>query len=173
MSYEESKEYVSVYVSTDLTDRKRIESIRDGMMWNLEAETFFKRVTPHITVLPPFMIPESNLDKFKEAVQQVRLPDNTVTVNGAAVWRNVRRPYVVMLDVDVKMGGLIRELRNEADELGGYNFKEPVSPHITLLKSKGWWESIPDTVAWRLQKEIKRNRVVQNTQIEKLKVIVN
>ena len=173
MSYEESKEYVSVYVSTDLRDKKRIESIRDGIMWNLDAETFFKRVTPHITVLPPFMIPEHNLDEFEEAVHDAKLQDYNVKVNGASVWRNIRRPYVVMLDVDAQIEDVGGELRQTAEELGGYNFKEPVSPHITLLKSKGWWEHIPDTVAWRLQKEIKRNRVVQNTEIEKLKMMVN
>jgi len=173
MSYEENKETVSAYVSTELRDKQRIETIRDNMMWNIDAETFYKRVTPHITIVPPFTIPKDKLEQFENIVKSVRLTDTYVTVNGAAVWRNIRNPYVVMLDVDVDIHDATSYLMDEAGKLEGTNFKEPVSPHITLFKSKGWWEEVPDTVAWKLQTEIKRNRTVQNTKIESLKLMVS
>lgn len=173
MTDEETKENVSVYVSTELRDKQRIETIRDNMMWRLEAETFYKRVTPHITIVPPFQLPKENIGKFREVVNQVDNGEVDVKVNGAAVWRNLRNPYVVMLDVDVDLGHTHDYLVDRASMLGGFDFKDPVDPHITLLKSKGWWEVVPHTLMMKLQKEIHTNRMVQDTQITEVKLMVN
>lgn len=173
MSNIESTQTASVYVSTELRDKQRIEVLRDNMLWNIDADTFYKRVTPHITIVPPFLIPADNIDDFKEVIDNTELEDHHVEVNGAAVWRNIHKPYVVMLDVDAQIEQMCYELVSEAKQLGGYNFKEPVSPHITLFKSKGWWETVPDTVAWKLQTEIKRNRVLPDTEIDELKLMVS
>lgn len=169
----EKDETVSAYVSTELADKAKIENIRESMMWRTDADAFYRRVTPHITVVPPFRVPRDNLTEVQGIVNSVELEDTHVEVKGAGVWPNIDTPYVVLLDVDVNLNNTRNTLISQLREVGAKRIKEPVKPHITLFKTKGFWSTIPDTLKVQLQSEIMDYRVIQDTEIEGLKLITN
>lgn len=163
----------SAYVGARLTDESRIENIRDSMINGSDGHGFYRKVKPHITIVPPFRIPEESVEDAKRIVDSIDIRDKSVEVLGTGVWKNIHKPYVVLLDIGVNYEKERNELVNGLDSVGAINFKEPVNPHITLFKTKGFWKDIPEDIKYPLQEQICKNRHIPDTEISEVKLIMS
>jgi len=161
----------TAYISITLSDEFRIRTLRESMLNHIDGEKLYKRLKPHITLIPPFQLRQGTQAKAQKAVNSLDLEGTVVRVRGASIWNSLKQPYVVMLDIDADIESSQDKLLTELRNLNAKNAEKPVRPHITLFKTKSYWDTLPDTKRAKLQTAVKRNRIVQDTEVESVELI--
>lgn len=161
-----------VYVSGSLENELQLKQLRNYLWVSIDAHEHYKRIHPHITIIPGFNVREENTDKVKKIIRQTNLRGQNIRVNRLAVYENIHKPYVVQInieyDIDEKIDNLISRLR----PISKTNIRHPVSPHITLFKTQGWWDKLPRDKREILQEEVMSTVGLRDTEISSLNIEV-
>lgn len=147
-----------VYISASVKDELRLKEMRNLIWLRTKAQEYYKKKTPHITIVPPFTVENENLDSVESIVSNYNLEGSSIDVKSLSVYENIHKPYVVQLDVQHNIHSLIDSLINELDNVAKSHMTYPASPHITLFKTQGWWDTVPDEIKRKLQDEILVNK---------------
>jgi 2'-5' RNA ligase len=160
-----------VYVSGNVKDELRIKQIRNTLWTRTNAAEYYQRKHPHVTIVPAFQVKDSDVSKVKSIVNDVNFEGENLEINTLCLYENLHKPYVVQLNVRHNMEDKIETLINDLEELTGSNLNYPASLHITLFKTKGWWDTVPVEMSKRLQDEVMFNQF-PDTQISDVRVDV-
>lgn len=158
------------YVSAKLQDTNHFTILRDSVYSKTSASCCYKKVKPHITVIPPFSIKGGHVDEVYDIVSDSPLVNRRVRIKGLSVYKNIVEPYVVLLDVDVKMEKERERILNQLDNHIVELKEEPVNPHITLFKVVSWDANIPQAIKRNIQKEIIEREIIPDTRIKSVDV---
>jgi len=143
-----------VYISASVKDELRFKQIRNLIWARTNAQEYYKKKTPHLTIVPAFGVQHENLDDVKSIVDDASFKGKDVTVDTVSVYENIHKPYVVQLNVSHDFHNEIDNLISQLEEYSHGNIRYPASPHITLFKTKGYWDTVPEDMKLRLQNEI-------------------
>lgn len=122
------------YIKAELKDRSWLTLLRDSVYSSVNAPRYYKKVNPHITIIPPFKIGDEKLDIVEQSIDKSDLDGKDVHIKSLSVWKNIMEPRVVMLDVDVDLSSSRDMLLNVLGENSATIYSDPVDPHITLMK---------------------------------------
>jgi len=147
-----------VYVSGKVKDELVFKQIRDVLWIRIDAREYYKKANPHLTLIPQFSVKDEDLDEVKSIINSKNFEGEELNVKTLSVYENIHEPYVVQLDIGHSMRDKIESLIDELSEYSKTTIKDPASLHITLFKTKGWWDDIPKDVKVRIQQEIMMNR---------------
>ena len=161
-----------VYVSGKLEDELQIKQLRNYIWVATNASEYYKKKDPHITIVPAFDVPDQHLSKVKEIINQKRFKGEHIDVNTLSVYENIHKPYVVQLDAEHSMHSKIQRLIRELQPYAERDIRDPPSPHITLFKTQGWWDTVPDEVKVAIQFEVMSNVGIRDTEIRGVKTEV-
>jgi 2'-5' RNA ligase len=161
------------YISAQIENELQVRSQRD-IIWNIiNASRYYKKVDPHITVIPPFTVKEGHEEDVKNLVEQTDIQGQPVKMEKIDVYENIDEPYVVLLRVDVDIHEDRNWLMEKLPEHTKGNMVEPVTPHITLFKTLGFWDKVPDKMSEKLKREIESRPPVSDTKIRAVEVEFN
>lgn len=149
-----------------------MKQLRDYLWVVLDAREYYKKKTPHLTLVPGFTVDKNDLPEVKRIISDKDFRRKKVRVNTLSVYENLHKPYVVQLKVDYDIHDEITELVEELRPYAKGKVREPTSPHITLFKTTGWWDTIPREKRSRLQEEIVSTAGIRDTEISSVKVSV-
>lgn len=156
------------YISAKLEDDLRLRSLRDEVYNCVNGSKYYKKVDPHITVIPPFNVKSGCEEEVENIVNDSKVTGNKVEINNLAVWENISKPYVVMLDVSVDLSDERDRLLEELKPIAAGKVTNPVRPHITLFKTGEWYENHPEKTRRSIQREIIDRTSFQDTKIHKV-----
>lgn len=157
------------YVEAKLEHSSRIKQIRDGIYNEFMASDKYRKIEPHITIIPPFYIPEDNIHEIHQLINNITLDDPTVQVKGASVWQSLNNPRVVLLDVDVDLSQVRTTIQQALKTYDADLIHEPVNAHITLFKCDNGY-TIDQTSTDQLRELIWKHRDQWETEITYLDV---
>lgn len=125
------------YIEAKLSHSNRIRQLRDKLFEKFIASNKYRKVEPHITILPPFTIPQQKVHPLTQKLDTLPLKETPVTINGLSVWPSLNNPRVILLDVTVALdlSYYRKELLDILHTAGAKIKHEPVSAHITLFKA--------------------------------------
>lgn len=153
------------YIEAKLAHSSRIERIRDNLYDKFIESDKYKKVDPHLTIIPPFNIPEDNLSDIHEEVSNMNLENMEVKVNGLSIWPSLKNPRVVLLDVEAKLTQVRETLKEYLKQYKAELEYEPVNAHITLFKTDNGY-NLSDEATSQLQELIQNNRNQWETNIK-------
>lgn len=162
------------YISAKPENSIWIKTLRDEISVITEASPHYSKVSPHITVVPPFSLKDENREEVTKLAKQTGLEGKRVKINGLSVYSNIHNPLVLMLDIDVDMNGEREHLISQIKDYTNGSIKDPVDPHITLMKVKGRSKDlaediqIPNEVKKRIQREILYRSTFKDTKIDRV-----
>lgn len=158
------------YVYATVEEELRIKELRD-VLWNvIDAGRFYKKKDPHITVIPPFSVMGGHKKDVLEIVGSELVSDKKVEIETIGVYENIHIPYVVLLRVNADVYSIADNLRPRLERYTDNGVPEPVTPHITLFKTQGWWDEIDDELKDELQQEIMHRNTIRDTTMDRLYV---
>lgn len=161
------------YVSAKLKDELPLREQRDTI-WNvINGSAYYKKVDPHITVIPPFTMKEGHEKDVKREVEQVDLKGTEVRMKEVDVYESIDKPYVVLVQVDTEIREKQLSLKESLEQYANGGIIQPPEPHITLFKTLGFWDDLPDGLSSRLEREINNRRPVRDTEIRSVTADVN
>lgn len=158
------------YISAKLQDEMWIRRLRDDLYSLTGARLYYRKVNPHITVIPPFTFDGQKENEVRELVNDCPLKGRDVNVNGLSVWKNIDEPFVVMLDVDVEMQDVRDRMMTKLRNGLSANVSEPVDPHVTLFKTTGDWDDVSSDIKDSIEREIERRKTFKDTEIKKVEL---
>lgn len=164
--------YERAYVRANLADEPRMERHRNKAFNIVDGHQFYKKVKPHITVVPPFYYEENRIDELRELVSDNSIKGESVEFGGFTVWKNLSNPEYLILDTDVNMRSEQISLLDSIRESGGQYMKTPVSPHMTLLKSNNTWNFPTPSLKRDIQSCVPEFDSVSSTEISSVEVVV-
>lgn len=159
------------YITSHLENEQRIKRLRNDLWGVVDMSSHYMKVDPHITVIPPFRYPEGVEDDIRDMTEDSPLVGRDVDVHRIGVYKNIHKPFVVLLDVSVDMEDEREKLYEELLQLSEGKIPEPVRPHITLFKTKGWWSDIDEQTKKVIQNEIRYRTTLRDTKITEVKPI--
>jgi len=134
-----------------------------------EADGYFRKSSPHITLFKRFKIEDSDESKVKEIVRNNDIDIDSMESYGLSSGNSLTSPRAIFIDVDLDIQD---ELETLAPKLENYA-KTPVKPitdhHITLLKSRKWWDELPESMQKCLDREIQHHTPRQNIGIDRVR----
>lgn len=153
------------YIEAKLANSSRIERIRDNLYNKFLESDKYRKVEPHLTIIPQFNIPRENICDIHNLVSNMNLEHMEIEINGLSVWPSLKNPRVVLLDVEADLSQaretLKKALRNYKAEL----INKPVNAHITLFKTDNGYELSQEATS-QLQELIWDNRNQWSTHIK-------
>lgn len=161
------------YISAQVENELEVRHQRD-IIWNIiNATPYYKKVDPHITVIPPFTVKEGHEEDVKSLVEQTDIQGQPVKMEKIDVYEDIDEPYVVLLRVDVDIHEDRDWLMEKLPEHTKGGIVEPVTPHITLFKTLGFWDEVPDKMSEKLKREVESRPPVSDTKIRAVDVEFN
>lgn len=157
-----------VYVSGRLTNELRLKQLRNYLWAAIDARKYYKKKEPHITIIPGFAAKDGRLEKVESIINNHEFSNRHIKVNTLSVYENIHKPYVVQLDVEHEFHKEIKQLISKLQRHAKTDITYPNSPHITLFKTEGWWDTIPRENRKRLQEEIISNVGIRDTRLSKI-----
>lgn len=161
-----------VYVSGRLTNELQLKQLRNYLWVATDAHEYYKKKDPHITLIPGFSAKEGHIEDVRDVIENYRFSNTKVTVRTLSVYENIHKPYVVQLDVEHNFHNEIEELIDQLSEYAKTDIDYPDSPHITLYKTEGWWDTIPRDKRKRLQEEIMCSVGIRDTELSRIEMKV-
>jgi len=161
-----------VYVSGRISDELQYKQLRNYLWVATGAEEYYKKKEPHMTIVPGFSVEDRHIGDVKNEVNSAPFINKKVEVNSLSVYENIHKPYVVQLDVNHDFHSEIDSLMNRLQPYAKSEINKPVSAHITLFKTQGWWDTIPKPKRKKLQQEVMSTVGLRDTEISSLKVKV-
>lgn len=160
-----------VYVSGNVKDELRIKQIRNILWTRTNAQEFYHKKHPHLTLVPAFAVKEEDVDDVKSVVENAGFEGEKLQINTLCLYENLHKPYVVQLNIEHNMRDKIDSLVEDLEPYSTTNITYPASLHITLFKTEGWWDTVPRSMKKRLQDEVMLNQL-PNTEISEVEVDV-
>jgi 2'-5' RNA ligase len=156
------------YISAKLEHDLRLRSLRDRLYNCIDGSKYYRKIDPHITVIPPFNIKDGHEEEVQELVDKSSLTGKEVVINSLAVWENISKPYVVMLNISIDMEEERERLLDGLEGMTVNDIPQPVRPHITLFKTGEWYESHPERTKESIQQEIMDRNRFMDTKVHKV-----
>lgn len=168
----EMEDYKRAYVRANLADEPRMERHRNKAFKIVGGHNFYKKVKPHITVIPPFYYKDDSIDELRDIVSDNNIEGENVEFNGFTVWEHISNPEYLFLDAEVDMRSEQISLLDTIRDHGGQYMKTPVSPHMTMLKTNRTWEYPTPSLKRDIQECVPEFSSVSSTEISSLEVVV-
>lgn len=159
-----------VYISAEVTDKLRLIALRDELYEFIDAPLYYRKVSPHITIIPQVIVEEGHKQEIREVAQTLSDRDIGVELISLGVWKNISNPYIILLDIRMDVDKLRNEIINELDKYTINTILNMRKPHITLMKTKGWPDKVPREITESIQYEIMNRNINFNTEIRKINV---
>ena len=160
-----------VYITSKLRDENKLCRVRDGVSHEIRANDYYEKVSPHITIVPPFFIEEGERDMVYDILKRVDIEETQVEINNLKVWPNIKELNYIMFDVDADIRDQQITLVDSFRQAGGEYMKSPVDPHITLLKTNRQWEIPPEWLKRSVQGVIGTCTGMGETEIVEVKPV--
>lgn len=160
-----------VYITSKLRHENKLCRVRDGVSHDIRANDYYEKVSPHITIVPPFYIEEGEKDLVYDILERVDIEKTHVGINNLKVWPNITDLDYIMLDVDTDIRDQQITLVDSFREAGGEYMKSPVDPHITLLKTNRMWDDPPEWLKRSVQGVIGTCTDLGSTEITEVKPV--
>jgi 2'-5' RNA ligase len=157
------------YIYAKLEDEVLIRGLRDRIFRATNASKYYKKVEPHMTIVPPFEVKESHESAVKEVTCQSELDNSQIKFESLSSYTSPEKPYVVSLDVEWQLAQQREQL---LDKLEPYLERSPskeFEPHVTLLKVLVPDADVPDNIKSKIQHEVAHTPPPQSTEIRSLK----
>lgn len=154
-------------------DELAMKQHRDVLWLVTGAHKYYKKVEPHITLIPPFTVKPGHEKEVQNIVSQLNVRGKNVKVTGIDLYEDIDQPYVVMLPVDVDLEEERKELMEKLPPHAEGNIIEPVSPHITLFKTQGWWGEVDINTRDSLKHELDNRQPSNTTEITNVAIDFN
>lgn len=161
-----------VYVSGRLKDELRIEQIRDYIWVRTNAREYYRRKDPHITIIPPFTVSDSEIEDVEDEIKSVTFRGEKIEIKTVGVYENIHKPYTVQLDVEHDMHSKTDRLISTLSQYDTSGLRHPNSPHITLFKTQGWWDQVPEDMKKSIQHEVMSTLMLNETEISSVDIEV-
>lgn len=161
------------YISAKVENEIEVKQQRDTLWQVTDAHRYYKKVDPHVTIVPPFTVKDGHEEDVQRIVDRLNVKGKTVEVTDIGFYENINDPFVVMLSVSVDLQRERDLLMEELPQHTKRNIIEPVTPHITLFKTQGWWDSIDVETKDKLQYEISNRQPVRDTRLKSATVDLN
>lgn len=152
-----TKRPIRGYIEAKLADETAITHLRDRLYERTGAATNFRRIPPHLTLIPPFTIDETQVDQVNRLLETSPLHGRTIPITGVGVWPSIVNPRVVLLTTPVDIEQERSRLATALEELGARDCEAPVRPHITLFKTDNGYTVSP-SVKQSIHRAIGDNR---------------
>lgn len=153
------------YIEAKLANSSRIKRIRDNIYNKFLESDKYRKVEPHLTIIPPFNIPKDNVSDIHEVVSNIDIKHMSIDINGVSVWPSLQNPRVVLLDVEAELSQARETLKKALENYKAELINEPVNAHITLFKTDNGHDLSPEGIS-QLQELIWENRNHWSTQIQ-------
>lgn len=160
----------NVYVEAKIHDESRLCRLRNEIYDNIGGQYYYRKKSPHITLVPPFYIDEDDICGLEEYIENTDIVGTEVRTQHLKVWESLDRPKHFMLDVDCDIDNEVRDLVEHVNELRSHLGDMPVPYHITLFSRAGMWESAPDVLKHSIQESIADFNGIGNTEISDVRV---
>jgi len=161
-----------VYITSHVEDHERLCRIRNEIWSTVDSIGLYRKVNPHITIVPPFYIPEEKMGVVDEALDRIDIEGKSVNIQNFKVWPDLSESTYLMLNVDVDMRDEQLSLVDDLRDSGAEYMKTPVSPHITMMKSNREWSEPPDDVKRRIQSTVGDYNDLKDTKIESVEPVI-
>jgi 2'-5' RNA ligase len=161
-----------VYVSGSLDSELQLKQLRNYLWVSIDAHEHYKRLHPHITIIPGFNVREENTDKVRKIIRQTRFKGEEIRMKRLSVYENIHKPYVVQINIEYDIDEKINNLISRLKPLAKTDMREPVTPHITLFKTQGWWDELPQEKKEILQEEVRSTVGLRDTEISGVNIEV-
>lgn len=153
------------YIEAKLANSSRIKRIRDDLYNKFLESDKYRKVEPHITIIPQFNIPRENVCEIHSLISNMDLEHMTVDINGLSIWPSLKNPRVVLLDVEVNLDQARKTIRKALENYKAELLNEPVDAHITLFKTDNGYDLSTEATD-QLQELIWNNRTQWTTHIK-------
>lgn len=157
-----------VYVSGKLKDELKIKQLRNYIWVAVNAHEYYRKKDPHITIVPPFNVEEDDISTVESIIDDKRFKGHDIEAKTLSVYENIHKPYVVQLDVEYNIENKIESLIDELEPYASGQIRKPKSPHITLFKTQGWWDTVPQETKESIQYEIVSTVSIRDTEISRV-----
>jgi len=136
----------------------------------VDTDHYYRKQRPHITLIPSFKIQSNSRQQIVEKVAASGIEGTEIHVNGLEAHESTSNPYAVYLSVDIEGSEKIEQLTEDLQPYSKVPITSGVDTHISLFKTRGCWDEVPEEVSKRLSNEIEFQNTFDNLTIENVKV---
>ena len=135
-----SQERVRSFVAADLDDatiRGRIVNAQEGLKQTGAALKIVEPEIMHLTLRFLGEIPQSTVERVKEAMNELKFPKFEVEFTGLGVFPNIRRISVVWVGIkqgQEQLNDIFHQLEPKLRQLGLPADNKGFSPHMTIAR---------------------------------------
>jgi len=144
--------------------------IRNRVHGLVDTNYYYRKQRPHITLIPSFKIYGDSREAIVEKVASSQIEGSKIHVNGLEVHEDTDNPYAVFLSVDIEDSKKVKNLCDKLEPYSRVPINSGVDNHISLFKTRGCWDEVPQEVSDRLSNEIKFQNTFDDLTIENVKV---
>jgi len=142
------------YVSASVKDELSVKRVRYSVWRAINKNSHYRTIEPHITIVPPFVMKEGHYRDVCDEVRRSELSGERLSVDSVSVYENLHKPYVVSLSLRGSMENKQDEMVDNLRQHARGPINDPADPHITLMKTKGGWDTVDRETKSRIQKAI-------------------
>lgn len=162
-----------IYITAKLKADKKLCRVRNEIYDRVGGIRYYKKVSPHITVIPPFYIDKTKVSEVNKLVDQSGIVGKNVEYTNLMVWESLNNPEYVMLSAKVDMWDTQVMLLDSLADMGATHLKTPVPPHTTLFKSNHMWEVPTTPLKANIQSCIGDYTDIEDTTISEVRPIMD
>jgi len=160
----------SVYVEAKLKDQSRLCRLRNKLYSSVNGSYYYKKKSPHITLVPPFYINEDDIGRLEQYIDESGIEGKEVRTKDLMVWSSLREPMHFILDVECDIDNEVRDLVEHVNSLRTQLGDTPVPYHITMFSRTGMWSTAPSVLRNDIQNAIMNFDGTEDTQISEVRV---
>lgn len=157
------------YIYAELKSEMSIRRLRDRIFRAANAQTHYKRVKPHMTIVSPCRTKEGHEDQVKEVIKQSKLNNSKIEFESLSSYTSIEEPYVVSLDVQLQRAEERAKLVEQLEPHLERNSSKEFEPHVTLLKLLVPDEGVPQQIKDNIRHEVSHTLPPRSTEIDSLK----
>jgi len=160
----------SVYVEAKLKDQSRLCRLRNKLYSSVNGSYYYKKKSPHITLVPPFYINEDDIGRLEQYIGELGIEGEEVITKDLMVWNSLKEPMHFILDVECDIDSEVRDLVECVNSLRTQLGDMPVPYHITMFSKTGMWNTAPPALRSDIQSAIMNFDGIEDTEISEVRV---
>lgn len=136
----------------------------------IDTDFYYRKKKPHITLVPSFKINDGAESDIKSIVSSTTMQGSTVSVENIDVFKSIEQPFVIQLSVSLENPSEVSEMSSRLSDYSAVPINIPDNFHISLIKTRGCWDSVSQDVTERIQNELEYDPPFDTLNIERVKV---
>lgn len=158
------------YVSAKPSKYMSILYKRNSIHNVVDEGHYHRKQKPHITLVPPFKIKPDTKQDIKEEVSELDIKGCELVDKGLSVHESPEKPFALYIETDVEELNKVEEMRDRLQQYSSVPITEPSDPHISLFKTRGYWDSVPDSMVEKIENEIEFYNPLRDIEVDQVKL---